>query len=428
MKFSFKTTFAISCICLIHLQLFAVNSAVKNTVKLSDYQNVSQQSHLIYLNNDRLIKVKNSIENKDTFFTNAYKQLIVEADKELTKKPNPVTNKDEIPPSGNKHDYMSMAIYWWPNPDTADGFPWILKDGETNPMTRSANSDPVRLSDMFSGLNKLTMAYYFSGDIKYAEKAKSIIKIWFIDEATKVNPNVTYGQGIPRVIEGRRAGIIEWKGFSNVITAIQVLEFNKLLSPTEKRTLNSWISNYYNWLKTSSYGIENDNGLQNHSTCYDFQMVGIALYLGLNDEAKSRLEAAKIKRIATQIKPDGTQPAELGRTKSMHYATMNLITMSHVAEMGKKLGVDLFNYTSSEGSSMRIAFEFLKPYAEREKLWPYKQITPGGAEKAIEVDLIPLFSMASTIFGEDLIAPNLKAYKNLNYMERLQYPPLVKIK
>jgi len=409
------------------IQLFAANPNSKNTVKLSDSKQLTNQSKLIYLNADRLQKVKSLIEKKDTFFTNAYRKLIVEADRELTKTPNPVTNKSQLPPSGDKQDYLSMAPYWWPNPNTADGFPWILKDGEINPMTRDDNNDQGRLKDMFGSLNELMMAYYFSGDVKYAEKARSIIKIWFIDDATKVNPNVNFGQGVPRVVEGRRAGIIEWVGSSKLITASQLLTFNNLLSASEKQSLNSWISDYYKWLKTSSYGIENDNGKQNHSTCYDYQMVGIALYLGLNDEARERVEAAKIKRICTQIKPDGTQPAELGRTKSMHYSSMNLITMTYLAEMGKKLGVDLFNYTSNEGNSMRNAYKFLRPFAQGEMPWTYKQITPGGAEQVIEDELKPTFSIGSTIFGEDLIDPSAQVYKNLSYMERLQFPPLFKI-
>ena len=82
--------------------------------------------NLIYLNEERLEKVKDLIEKKDTFFTEAYAKLIVEADLELSKESNPVTNKTLIPPSGDKHDYMSIATYRFPNPDTPDGFPWKL--------------------------------------------------------------------------------------------------------------------------------------------------------------------------------------------------------------------------------------------------------------------------------------------------------------
>ena len=76
---------------------------------------------------------------------------------------------------------------------------------------------------------------------------------------------------------------------------------------------------------------------------------------------------------------------------------------------------------------MRKAFEFLRPFAECKEKWTYKQITKGGAEKAIEDEMKPLFSIASTIFEEELIDESAHAYQNMSYMDKLQYPPLFKI-
>jgi len=386
-----------------------------------------RKSNFIYLNEARLEKVKDLIEKEDGYFTEAYQQLITDAHKELSKTTSPVTSKTLLPPSGDKHDYLSIAPYRWPNPETESGNPWIVKDGQINPMTRGDDTDYIRLKAMFNALNKLSMAYYFSGDAKYADKAKAIVQIWFINDSTKVNPNIRYGQGIPGEVEGRRAGFIEWRSISTVVNTIQILSADNFFSADEMNVLNNWFVEYYQWIKTNPMGIENDEGLQNHSTCYDYQMVGIARYLGLNEEAKSRLEAAKIKRIATQIEPDGRQPKEIGRTKSIHYCTMNLRVMSFVAELGMPLGVDLWNYSSVDGRSMKKAYEFLRPFAEGKKTWTHKQITEGGVEQAIESEMKPLFSMASTIFGEELIDKDAQVYQNLSYMDRLLYPPLFKI-
>lgn len=385
---------------------------------------------LIFLNDGQLEQVKGLIARHDAYFMDAYNQLITEANDELSKPANPVTNKTQVPPSGDKHDYLSLAPYWWPDPNTDDGFPWIVKDGEVDPLTRGNNTDQVRLSEMFEGLNRLSMAYYFSGDTKYAQKARSVINTWFIDADTKVNPNVNFGQGIPgdKDQQGRPAGLIEWNGISNLITTIQLLQRDGLQSDGEINALNSWLSKFYNWMKTSKYGVADDNGKQNHANWYDYKMVGLARYLGLESEAKSRVEAAKTKRIAKQIEPDGSQPQELRRTKSVYYSEMNLRAMSLVAEMGMPLGVDLWKYSTADGRSLRKAYEYLRPYAQGDKKWTYKQITPGGADKAIEDRLKPLFSIGSTIFGEELIDQRAKPAENLSYMQKLQYPPLSKIK
>ena len=55
---------------------------------------------------------------------------IKRADEHLKKGPYSVTYKKALPPSGDKHDYISMGPYWWPNPKTADGLPYIRRDGE----------------------------------------------------------------------------------------------------------------------------------------------------------------------------------------------------------------------------------------------------------------------------------------------------------
>ncbi len=380
----------------------------------------TKSSDLIYVSEERLETVKDFIADRDTFYLRAYHQLIEEADKELSIVINPVVNKTQVPPSGSKHDYMSIAPYRWPNPGTTDGLPWTLKDGEINPMYYGGDFDHTRLFQMFDSIDNLWMAYYFTGDQQYADKARQIIKVWFIDDLTKVNPNVNYGQGIPGEVDGRRAGIIEWKRISNVITAVQVLAKDDNLSEQEMEKMNDWFSQYYHWLKRNPMGIENDNGLQNHSTCYDYQMLGLARYLGLNDEAKERLEAAKCKRIAIQFKPDGTQPREIGRTRSVHYVSENLLYMSLVAELGMPLGVDLWNYSTEDGRSIKKAFEFLRSFAEGKKEWLHTEIN--GVENVIEQEMKPLFALATSVFHEELISKNTDLRKHMGYRQILLYP------
>lgn len=57
-------------------------------------------------------------------------------------------DKTLVAASGNKHDYYSFPPYWWPNPDTQDGLPYIRKDGQTNPDANSDATDKNRLVKM----------------------------------------------------------------------------------------------------------------------------------------------------------------------------------------------------------------------------------------------------------------------------------------
>ncbi|GKX31470.1 alginate lyase [Vallitalea longa] len=383
---------------------------------------------LIYYNEDNLLKSKGEISKGNNYFIDAYNKLISKANKELDKKADPVTNKTIMPQSGDIHDYLSIAPYFWPDPSKKDGIPWIPKDGQVNPKTRGPHTDQVRLSKMFDSLEILSMAYYFSGDKKYADKAKEIIKIWFIDEETKVNPSVKYGQGVPGGTPGRQLGIIEWTSISNLIIAVQLLDRDKFLSESDSLKIKTWLTDYLTWLRTSNFGKKEDDMEQNHGTNYDTQVVGIMIYLDKKDDAEKKLEEAKIKRIASQILSNGSQPLELRRTKSVNYSTMNLWTMSRIADIGRRFTrVDLWQYESSDGRSMRKAFEFLKQYIFKQKQWEWKQITGGGAESQLQNMTKPMLNRAGTLFNETLIPSNINAYSEYSYMDILQYPPKEKL-
>ena len=46
----------------------------------------------------------------------AYRSLIREADRQLTQTPLSVMMKEKTAVSGDKHDYLSLSRYFWPDP------------------------------------------------------------------------------------------------------------------------------------------------------------------------------------------------------------------------------------------------------------------------------------------------------------------------
>jgi hypothetical protein len=88
------------------------------------------------LNVQSLEKNKKRVAAKDPSIMAAYKMLIKDADKALQFGPVSVMEKKNDPPSGDKHDYMSLAPYFWPDPNKPGGLPYIRRDGETNPEVK----------------------------------------------------------------------------------------------------------------------------------------------------------------------------------------------------------------------------------------------------------------------------------------------------
>lgn len=305
---------------------------------------------------------------------NGLARLFARAGRLLDLEPESVTQKTIVPPSGDKHDYLSLAPYWWPDPTKADGLPYIRHDGRVNPETRGDNTDQARTGRFFERVNTLSLATFYTDDSHYARRAVDLLTTWFIDPNTRMNPNLNYAQGVPGRSHGRCFGIIEWTGISRLITSIQLLRLQKSLPLETDRGLTIWFTAYLDWLLTSDLGRQENSRANNHATCYDVQVAGLCLFLGKTKQARKILEAVKTSRIATQIEPDGRQPHELARTKSLSYSKMNLRAFETLARLGDKAGVDLWNYETPDGRSIRKAQAFLEPYLKKEKKWPYQQI------------------------------------------------------
>jgi len=320
----------------------------------------------------RLRDIRQSIQAHVKTYEAAVAKVETDARKVLKEGTYSVTSKGVVPPSGSKHDYMSQAPYFWPDPAKKDGLPYIRKDGERNPEINKI-TDHATMDDMEDSVETLALAYYFRGDEAYAKKAVELLRAWFLDPATKMNPNLEYAQYIPGVNTGRGIGLIETRGLTRVVDAIGLLEGSKSLTDVDKRGLTDWYSKFLTWMQESKNGRDESASQNNHGTYYDLQIVSYALFVGKADLAKSVAETAKTKRIAKQIEPDGSQPLELARTKGWSYSVMNLEGLITLAALADHSGVDLWNYKTKDGRGIRGAFDFLYPYANGEK-WKFQQI------------------------------------------------------
>lgn len=326
---------------------------------------------LVFANYQSLLQQKQTLQKDDP---NEHARLIEQADHLMGEAPESVVHKTMSPPGGDKHDYLTLAPYWWPDPARADGLPYIRRDGRVNPETRGDNTDYARRKRLFTRVHTLGMAAFYTDDLRYARRAVTLLETWFVNPATRMTPHLNYAQGVPGRSDGRCYGIIEWAGIDDLITPIQLLRARGVLSGVTDLILTQWFAAYLHWLRTSDMGRREDTRLNNHATWYDVQVVGLCLFLGKRAEARDVLEAVKTRRIATQIEPDGRQPHELARTKSLSYSRMNLRAFERLAELGEKVGVDLWNYETEDGRSIRKAQAFLQPYLKGESEWPYQQI------------------------------------------------------
>jgi hypothetical protein len=337
-----------------------------------DHNHHNSKVNLVFEDAKTLAKVKSAIKRGDKKYVAALKQLVYDADTSLLIRPVSVMEKAQMPASGNKHDYMSLARYYWPDTTKPNGLPYAERDGIVNPEIYTI-TDYNNYNRMIAAVHTLGLAYYFTCNEKYAEHAALMLKTWFLDPETRMNPNLNFCQAIKGINDGRPTGLIETREIALAGDAAKLLTGSKAWTTKDDMGLKKWFSEYLNWLLESPNGKGETKAPNNHGVWFDVQITSVALFAGREDIAKSILEEAKEKRIVKEIEPDGSMPLELARAISKHYTRFTLEGFFRLASIGERVKVDLWHF-DKDGHSIQKAFEYPMPYILGQKEWKYKQI------------------------------------------------------
>jgi hypothetical protein len=297
------------------------------------------------------------------------------ASKVISRGPFSVMQKSAVPESGDKHDYMSQASYFWPDPSKPSGRPYIRKDGDRNPENNSI-ADHINIAHVASDSETLALAWYFTGDERYAARSALLLRTWFLDAATRMNPNLNFGQAIPGVNAGRGVGIVETRWLTSAVDAVGLLAGSKNWLDADRKAMEQWFAEFLKWLRESKNGRDGARAENNLGTFYDLQLADFALFVHEDGFAKKVLTESRARRIAAQIEPDGRQLLETDRTRGISYSVMNLNGLFLLATLGDRVGVDFWTFQTKDGRSIRKALDWVIPYSTGAKEWPYAQIEP----------------------------------------------------
>jgi hypothetical protein len=304
-----------------------------------------------------------------------------------------VIEKDHDPPSGDKHDYVSYSPYWWPDPKKPDGLPFIRRDGKTNEEW-VAKGDRERLERLIDDVESLALAHYFLRKEKYGEQARLLLRAWFIDERTKMNPHLNYAQAIPGDKEGRGAGIIDARGFVALLDAIALLKHAGALQASEARALDAWFVTYAKWLLSSEFGRKERRAENNHGTWYLAQAARVALYIG-DEESARELVGDGLRRLDDTVSRDGFMTEELERTRSLHYTLLHLSAFACLARFGEAIGLDLWRHEHEGAKPLEQALLYAAPGVIDQTKWPHEEIR----DFRLNPQGVQLFRLAAARYG-----------------------------
>ncbi|HEY1107334.1 MAG TPA: alginate lyase family protein [Opitutaceae bacterium] len=382
----------------------------------------ASEPRVFCLSREGLAEVRTMIARDDPEIRSSYQRLLREADLALDVGPYSVVLKSVTPPSGSKRDYMSLSPYQWPDPAQKTGLPYKGRDGYTNPEWWQ-DYDRVPLERMTQAVETLALAYHFSREPAYATRAAHLLRVWFLDPATAMVPDLQFSQAVPGRNSGR-AQTIDTRFLPRVVDAIGLLAGSAAWREADQSGMVAWCRQFVANVRRRADEGYRDIGT-NISTFYHVQMASLSLFVGDEARAREMVERTK-RRIEVAVGADGFFLVERDRTRSFSYSCFHFFALYNLATLGRHVGVDLWGYALPDGRGLRKALDATLPFVGSypPRGWPFQETgrTRGDWWDPVHDELPVVLHHAARAYGEPKFAaavPKLLAERDSLAADRL---------
>jgi hypothetical protein len=289
------------------------------------------------------------------------------ADRALQLKPPAITDHVATNSTGGPHDFFSQGDYYWPNTTNDTGLPYVGRDGQTNPQNFEFHRLAMR--DMKDAVAALAAAYALTGDDQYVPKAAELLKVFFLDEKTRMNPNLDCAQAVLGKQTGSSFGVIDTLHLAELPMAIRFLEKSPAFDPAVDQGVKQWFADYIGWMVTATNGVKEMNALNNHSIAYFVQLASFARFTG--DKKNLELCRQRFKEVLfpNQMTNNGSFPRELARTKPYGYSIFQADNVATMCVLLSSPGDDLWKFQLPDGRTPKNAIDFIYPYLVDKNKW-----------------------------------------------------------
>ena len=180
-------------------------------------------------------------------------RIVTAAKEALKMEPMSITHFRSPLSEGRPNEFFSMSDYYWPDPEKPDGKPYVMRDGQSNPG--NFNKHRETLMAMRDATSALAAAFALTRDERYAKKAVDILKVFFLDEGTRMHPSLDHAQAIVgKATPDRGTGLIDTLHLVEVPLAVLTLRPSKAMEPAIFNGLRQWFADYTSWFVSSSKG------------------------------------------------------------------------------------------------------------------------------------------------------------------------------
>lgn len=293
-------------------------------------------------------------------------RVVEEANKYLTIDPVPITSSSCERSLGTINDFYSEGDYWWPNPENPDS-PYVRRDGLTNPD--NFKDHRIAMRNMSIYVASLTAAYKITKQKQYAEQAVRNLRTWFVEEKTRMNPNMNYAQAIKGICPGRGVGLIDGIHLVEPARAVSVLHKMEGIDAHSYNKIVIWFEEFINWMTTHEYGVDERERKNNHGSAWVMQLAEYARLTNNEIQLEYCRDRFKNTLLPNQMAEDGSFPMELKRTKPYGYSLFNIDILSTVCKILSTPANNLWEYKLSGEFGMEEGLEFIYPFIKDKTKW-----------------------------------------------------------
>lgn len=322
------------------------------------------------------VKVNAGIEP----WASAYLDMISQANTDLNRQPplESVTFQGRT----DSQYYTESPYCGWPSPPApANG----CISGQINPdQDRGDYNAAIRLGN---AVRNLGLAYAFTGEAQYAEKAIDFIRVWSIDSATRMKP--TPGNRIETYVT-----------FPGYFYGADLIWNYSGWNPDEKASFSSWVRSMGDYVRVNGEGVNNFSNWRVVMLASAGALLDEASYLDLAESEWKRLIEFQVRGSGSIVA--GIMTQENGRNRGLHYSLYAINAMTQGAEILRhQKNINLYDYTYVDPefgwyTNLELALDFITPYALDPASWindGYKQTTPISQN-----DSMALFEMTYSHF------------------------------
>ncbi len=262
---------------------------------------------------------------------------------------------------------------------------------------------------MSDSVRTLGLAYAFTGESQYAEKALDFIRTWTLDPVTRMRPtppgkSIQISVTMPALFYGADL-ISNYEGWN----------------PTEK-------AGFQDWTQAIAADVRaNGQGNNNFSNWRTVMLASAGAFL--HDESLLTYAADEWRRLVPiQIQNSGSAWAgrmsqEYTRDDGLHYSTFAINAMMQTAEIMDNRGVNLYDYVhefetngapNGTYASLKLALDYITPYAIAPETWPYSQVTEIAQRHSMA-----MYELAYSYYQDQLFLDAINRWERPMYENRI---------